>query len=286
MLIQSRRSIFLYACLLIFCALTQVSGADVPPRDAPGDAVYRALQAIDQAQLKIKDFRANIRITRTDNFTESTNKRYGQFLYIPGKRPKFAVHFTLQKLDQKRIIKLNHRYIFDSDNLADINLNAKIFKKTRITPYLPKGKAHLYENPLAAGKGPFPIPFGQSAKHVLRLFDVQIIHKPSKNDPSKKDFIHLQLKPKKHHRIKYTQIHFWYDKKTMIPLKAFAIDGDDNPVAVDFSKIAIDRGYKAEEVSTALPKNQKDWRIDVQSNSTLKKSPAKKHRANKPKSSF
>ncbi len=235
--------------------------------------IYNTLKLIDDAQLKIKNFQAKIRITRTESFTESKTSRKADFLYVPGKRPQFACNFTSQIIDGRKI-DLSEQYIFDGDYLIEKHTKERLFKKRRVTPYLPKDKAHLYENPLAAGDGPFPVPFGQSAKHMMRLFDVTIIKSSAKNDPRKnKNFIHIQLKPKKHHRISYTQLDFWYNKKTKVPIKAHAVDDNDNATIVEFGKSTIDQPFDAKRLSTALPKDQTDWFIDVQTNPRGKATP-------------
>ena len=56
----------------------------------------------------------------------------------------------------------------------------------------------------------------------------------------------------------------------MIPLKAYAVDDNDNATIVEFSKTMIDKPYDTKRLDTSSPKDQAGWFIEIQNNAAGK----------------
>jgi len=138
-------------------------------------AVEKALNALEAAGKSPKHaaLKADVRYAEEEMLFEDVTVMTGQVYYHKdpgGKVPaRFRIHFDRIR-QGRRGVKADRDYAFYTDATGQwlVSRNADI--KQQVTYQI--ARPGETKDPLALGKGPFPLPFGQKKADVLRLFGV------------------------------------------------------------------------------------------------------------------
>ena len=252
------------AAAAMFCAVGIVMADDPPaPTSQPATKpvspeqvkINQILADQEAADKKLKTLSAKMVYEKEDVFGDKV-KKTGRFVYL--KPNKFRIDFEF-RIVNKRILVEGKAYIFDGKQLLLVNKPRK-----RVTIFIlpPPKPGQKPANALQLGKGPFPMPFGQKAETIRKLFDVKLI--PPTEAETKAGLDHLRLTPKKGTSLakKYKWIDFWFDKEVKLPLKLRYMDSGENVVTVTFEK----KGLKVNDPKVtvkdfAQPKVGADWSV-------------------------
>jgi hypothetical protein len=151
----------------------------------------------------------------------------------PAQSAKFRVSFTTLQLGKGAATKNRVDYLFDGAWL--IVAKHKIKSMTRIQ-IAAKGQT---VEALKIGKGPFPVPFGQKAADIVKLFEATA--KPPrvqpKDAPKNTDYIKLVPRRGEGKNVNFTRMEMWVDRKTDLPVKIVTKDANKNKTSVTFSKV-------------------------------------------------
>lgn len=252
------------AVAAMFCAGGIVM-ADDPPATTSRPAtkpvspeqvkINKILADQEAAGNKLNALSAKMVYEKEDVFGDKV-KKTGRFVYL--KPNKFRIDFEFRIIG-KRILVEGKTYIFDGKRLLLVNKPRK-----RITIFIlpPPKPGQKPANPLQLGKGPFPMPFGQKAGTIRKLFDVKLI--PPTEAETKTGLDHLRLTPKKGTSLakKYKWIDFWFDKEVKLPLKLRYMDSGENVVTVTFEKKGLNvNDPKVTVKDFAQPKVGADWSV-------------------------
>ena len=169
----------------------------------------------------------------------------------------FLVRFD--RISQGGVSSPNQEWhLFDGRWYVEARASTRQVIKREIVRPGQEGKQNLFR----IGKGPFPMPFGQKAETIRKLFDVKLI--PPTEAETKAGLDHLRLTPKKGTSLakKYKWIDFWFDKEVKLPLKLRYMDSGENVVTVTFEK----KGLKVNDPKVtvkdfAQPKVGADWSV-------------------------
>ena len=142
----------------------------------------------------------------------------------------FRMHFdTLQHGEGRKIADVVD-YAFDGRWLTVMKHRVKQITRFEVV------RAGEKAQPLKLGQGPFPVPFGQEAAEVIKIFHATT--RPVRDgEPKGTDY--LKLAPHRPHRKKLsiTRLEMWVDRKRHLPARIAFRDHARNETTVTFSNI-------------------------------------------------
>jgi outer membrane lipoprotein-sorting protein len=228
-----------------------------PPATGPVSAeqarIDRVLADQETAGKKLKTLSAELEYQKEDALGDVV-KRVGRFLFL--KPNKFRIEFDFRFLGRRKLAD-GMQFIFDGRRLYLLDTRRK-----RLTIYTlpPPKEGEPPANPLQLGRGPFPMPFGQKAADIRRLFNVKLI--PATPEEAKADVTHLRLVPRPRTPMarKYKQLDLWFDGKLKLPVKLRILDKAEDVMTAKFRLKPNDPKVKPE--SFAEPKvDPRKWEI-------------------------
>ncbi len=86
------------------------------------------------------------------------------------------------------------------------------------------------------GKGPFPLPFGQTAETMNTYFDITTAP-PADDAPANTDYLLLIPKEDRAEELNFTRMEMWIDRTTHLPVKLISSDKSENVTTVIFTNI-------------------------------------------------
>lgn len=248
------------------CANAEVSPSSKQSStdDSQRDLTEPWLDRIAQRTQDVEILEADVRYDRIQSLQRSKQIRHGKIIYIAGPPARFAIHFH-QLIENKRAEKQDVWYLFDGQWLVERHEQKKLFIKQQIvSPDDPPGKS----DPLALGAGPFPVPVTFKKDRIRRRFDVTIDEGESEKDP-----IHLKLLPKPGHRIPFTEIHLWYERATLLPLRLRTLDDSESESVVLLRNTKVNTEVDSKSVDTSEP-TERGWRIEIRPFEKSRREPA------------
>lgn len=243
---------------LLFCILilpASAAPATQPAATQPSPKVLHWLDRIQQRAKQLKTLHAKVRYDRVQGLLGDTQRRFGTLVYQAGPPARFSVHFN--KLIVGRALRPQNRYyIFDGHWLAEKLDDQKIFTRRQLVP---QGQS---KNLLDLNAGPFVLPLDADKSRILRRFNVTLIP-PAPHQPKRlANSIHLRLIPKHNARIDQTRIDLWYDKNTLLPLKASTHDHSQNESIIDLFQAKLDQPVAPGTFNTTPPQGG-GWDIRI-----------------------
>lgn len=183
------------------------------------------LSALEARGAGLKDFRADVTLWTTDSATLTTDKRTGVVWYqkqAPGDE-RIRVDFKTRKKNDGRAVVEQLEYMLDDGWLTE--RDHAVMKQIRRQVLKPGEKTDL----LKLGEGPFPLPLGQRADDVLKLFDVKKLDPLQDIDtdnPPPADTVRIRLTPKAGSQFAddFQTIDVWVDLKTQMPARIETLD--------------------------------------------------------------
>ena len=224
-------------CLLLAVATTVALAAPLTGDDGDANApttrpcpttlpsVDPAVSEILSQMEKAADYR-NIRSDLTyqvyDRLEGSTETRTGWVIHQPadGNAPgQFAVHFETLQRDKKPKVRERIDYAFNGQWLTIAKEKVKQVHRVQVA-----GKGEQIE-PMRLGRGPFPMPFGQSVPDMVRFFEIST-RDASSSDPNGTVYLELVTRPAKRAHVNFLKLEMWLDTKTHRPVKIISHQGD------------------------------------------------------------
>lgn len=226
------------------------------PPHVPTPEVAALLDRLEAQSKATQSLQATVRYDMNQLTAMDEQKRFGKLIYQDGPPARFAVHFDTLRVD-KKAIPSNRWYIFDGTWLVEkLEDKKQFFKWQVVAPNANPADA----NPLALGKGPFVIPVALRKDLILDKFKVAIASPDEKNDP--KNSLHLILTPLKGRRINYLQLDLWYEKDSLLPLRARTIDASDTETIIHLSDVKRNAPIEGDPMNTTEPK-ETGWLVQI-----------------------
>ncbi len=228
---------------------------------AADPAAKKILDALEAAGGRNKTIRSDLNYEVKNPSLDSTETRTGYVLYQkndPKDFTRFRVHFdTLQQSDGDqagpRILeKKDYAFGPDKDGTQWMSIKEFANKKLILRQVAPADKI---VEPLQIGEGPFPLPFGQKTKDVLKCCDVST--RPAKaDDPKGTDYIRLVPKPDYRNKLNFAVMEMWVDRELGLPIKIVSTEHNKTATTVIF---LIDEKHKIE---INKPMKPDDFKLD------------------------
>ncbi len=232
--------------------------APKPAAQTIAPEAMKLLKALEAAGANYPVLTAKVNYNVLDRLTGDEETRTGRvaFQNRTAKTPaRFAIRFETLALGKAKPTDSKLDYVYDGYWFHIAKHRQKTI--TRIEVTRPGQEADV----LKIGKGPFPIPFGQKAADVARLFEVTT-RAPRESDP--KNTGYLRLVPRKEHKVsvKFTRMEIWIDEKTFLPVKVKTRDKNKAYTTATFSEIK-----KADKLADTLfvLKKPRGWTETVES---------------------
>lgn len=177
----------------------------------------------------------------------------------PNRPAAFRIHFDTKKLGNGPMVKEPTDYIFDGQWFTSRKEVVKQMIRYQVAP--PGQKVQ----PLQLGKGPFPLPFGQSADDVLKYF--RAFTRPLKaGDPKDSLYLRLIVRPdlpeEEKAKLSVQSLEVWIDKTNGLPVKMTALNKSDDKSTVLFKDMKTPDQLPADTFQ--LPTPPKDWEYRVE----------------------
>lgn len=260
---MNRAAMLLAMSLLPAAALVQAEPASRPATEpappqgpCPQEAkIERVLADQEAAGEKLAALSARM-IHRTVDVFEDVVEKTGRFAYR--KPNQFRIEFEFKTIGKHTLLE-GKTYIFNGRTLYLLNSPAK-----RLTIYElpPADDGEAADSPLELGKGPFPMPFGQKAETIRRLFEVSLV--PAEADEPDAGLIHLRLDPKPDADVGGMRwVELWFDEEIKLPVKLRFQDKAETVTTVWFPKaeLTIDDPAVTAEQFAEPQVNPNEWEI-------------------------
>jgi len=216
------------------CADANTSTAPAP---TAGAAEMKILRELEAAGDKHRTIKADLDYQIVNPMLGDSERRTGWVAYSKGddKAPtRFRVSFETLKLGAGAKTREKVDYAFDGQWLTVAKHKIK-----SITLYQLAAEGQKVEA-LRIGKGPFPLPFGQSASEMVKYFK-PTTRPPVESDPKGTIYLRLVTRPEHVRDLPVTRMDMWIDAKTRLPVKLKSRDKNRNTTTVTFKKIQTNK---------------------------------------------
>lgn len=105
------------------------------------------------------------------------------------------------------------------------------------------------------GKGPFPLPFGQTAETMNTFFDITTAP-PTDDAPANTDYLLLIPKEDRAEELNFVRMEMWIDRTTHLPVKLISIDKSENVTTVIFTNLDASPTFNAADF---YPSRKAGW---------------------------
>lgn len=238
----------------------QAVPGDVASPDAETAEAW--LDRLEASAAQTRTLKARARLTSKGALFDDETVRFGDLIYAgrDGETPaRFAVRFDRLKMDGL-VDPIDQAYIFNGRWLLDLNGDDRVATRRELV-------AEGQQANLNVGEGPFPLPLDLNKDRVMARFDVALLPADD-GDPkpggqaSEAGSFHLQLLPHDDVEIEAQQIDLWFDRETLLPLRAVTLQEDGDSTALDLFENAADAELRPGTFDTSLPDNGK-WETQI-----------------------
>ncbi|MEM7627253.1 MAG: outer membrane lipoprotein carrier protein LolA [Planctomycetota bacterium] len=226
---------------------------DAPPPPAEDSETAEAwLDRLEASAAKTRTLKARARLTSRVDLLDDETVRFGDLVYAgrDGEAPaRFAVHFDRLKMDGQTD-PVDQAYVFDGRWLLDLNGDDRVATRRELV-------AEGEQADLNVGEGPFPLPLDLNKARVMSRFDVALLP-AADDDPKPKQStdagsFHLRLIPHDGVEIEAEQIDLWFDRQTLLPLRAVTLQEDGDTTTLDLFNNTADAELRPGTFDTSLP---------------------------------
>lgn len=215
------------------------------------------LAVLEASASETQSLAARVRMTKVIDLLEEETMRWGELRYAAADQDhasmRFAVRFERIKLD--KIEKIDQSYIYDGRWLLDMDAKDKTATRRELVR---EGE----EADLELGDGPFLLPLNLRKDRVLQKFEVELIDAADGDPESDAGTFHLRLIPKPAAGTDAQRIDLWFDRDTLLPLRAATLEADDDQTIVDLFKLEPNAKMADDTFETALPTGS-GWELQV-----------------------
>ena len=232
------------------------------PQEKPSPEAMKLLERLEQAGKDYKTTEAAIDYLVEDILTGDREQRTGWVAFRKGQKDhpdKFRVTFETLKLGEGKPVKDQVDYAFDGQVLTVAKHRIK--QMTRYTVAAPGEKVE----PMKLGRGPFPLPFGQTVQDMLAFFKVQTRpdgKAPGPDEPKDADYLLLTTRLDKRKQTNMDKAEMWIDRKTGLPVRIVSRENKTKKVTtLNFTDVKINR--ELTDNTFLLPKPP-GWQLTVE----------------------
>jgi hypothetical protein len=229
------------------------NGGQVLP--APELTVDEILTEMETAGLEHPAIEATIDYTVDQKMTGDQERRTGEIKYDAGSDdspPRFYVGFETLQLGDGPMLSDRVAYGFDGYWLTIAKHRIKQMTKYEVV------REGEQADVFKLGRGPFPLPFGQSADVIREFFDVTTMPAAA-NAPANTYFLSMKPKPDKVDELNYTYLWLWVDTETFLPVKIRSRDANRDETTVLFED--VDTDYTPRDSDFDLPNPPMGWQF-------------------------
>lgn len=250
----------LMSLIMLFSALHAPPTEDARPQAAAADAgaltvdstVDQILDALHARGADLQSLSADVELIESDASTGDFVTRDGRFLLqtLPDGSARARITFDTRTANNRKT-EDKVEYLLDGRNLIDRTWRTK----TQVTRQVLKPGEKV--NLLKLGEGPFPLPIGQPADEVHRMFEVTRIDSGA-DDPA--NTVHVRLTPRADSQFanRFHTIDAWVDLADHMPKRIETVD--PNGVTVRTTELGNVRiNPKLTDADFALDRVGPDW---------------------------
>ena len=248
----------LLAALLCVAEGDEPSSRAAPDTQPADEAVMKVLARLESAGTKRINVEADVDYRVDMLQTQDVETRQGKAYYRApsGDKPAmFRIHFdTLRQGAGGAKIADPVDYVFDGEWLTVRKERIKQMIRYQVAP--PGQKASALE----LGKGPFPVPFGQSVQAVLERF-IPATRPLKEGEPAGTECLKLTVRPAAKGQIDLKWVEMWV-RPDGLPVRIVAEDRSENRSTAAFANIRTPADFPAETFD--LPRPPRDWEFRVE----------------------
>lgn len=237
-----------------------------PKAQSLAPSVETVLDRIERADSDLKDLQAKIKysvvqlLKASPSDPDEVENYFGTIKYLKRtETTQFYIHFEKWNDGTLWMTDPQQWYIFDGEWLTTAKENGRTIEREQIVR--PGEKTDLFK----LGRGPFPLPFGQSKADMLEQFDVRLVP-PSGDDPQTTDHLICNAKPDSKVAERFERIELFVSNDAGSPLLglpvqiiAYKRDGQTRET-VAFEQIKKNKGLKPKR-DFALPTLTRKWEM-------------------------
>ncbi len=218
------------------------------------------LDRLEAAADDTRTLRATARMTSVIDLLDETTIRFGELTYAASaddQPARFAVRFKRLLVDNA-VQDIDKAYIYDGRFLLERDARDRTATRRELV-------AEGEEAELELGDGPFPVPLNLKKDRVLGRFTAEVIAADAENDPQVgrgaggtggaggAGSVHLRLTPREGVEMEAESIDLWFDRATLLPLRAATLHDDGDRTIVDLFNSEANVELAEGVFDTALP---------------------------------
>jgi len=248
-------TILILLASLVGCDGTELNGDNGPTEpngqvdqgnDGQGEALTPAtvdelLAQLEQAGQDSPAIQADIDYHVDQQLTGDSEHRTGSVKYLAAtedQSARFYVGFDTLALGEGPTMADEVEYAFDGRWLTIAKHRIK-----QMTRYEVAAEGQRIEA-FKLGKGPFPLPFGQTAETMNTYFNVTTA--PAGDDaPTGADYLLLVPRKDRAEELNFTRLEMWIGRTTHLPVKLISTDKSENVTTVVFTNIDTSPTFEA-----------------------------------------
>ena len=223
------------------------------------------LERLEAAAAEHHTLRARVRMRSIQDLLDDETIRFGDMGYARGHTQgdatlptRFAVVFDRLKAQEAALEVINRRYVYDGHWLLDVDAQAHTATRREVVAAEAVG-----DRAMQWGDGPFLVPLNLKKDRVLERFDVALAQPNADEDPkAEAGSIHLVLTPRANVEMDATQLDLWFDRTTLLPLRAASMQSDGDQTVIDLFEVAVNVDLPADAFNTALP-DETGWELQT-----------------------
>ena len=262
-----------YVALVALSALSLVgcntaSAEPTPPQQTAVDPIVLErveptaegwLNVLEASATELQTLTAGtLRMTTIADLLDEETQRFGKLNYAAADAEhdsmRFTVRFTRVRVEDV-VEDIDQSYIYDGRWLLDVDAKDKTATRRELVP---EGQ----QADLEIGDGPFLLPLNLKKDRVLQKFEVELVDAAEGDPKSDAGTFHLRLIPKPVAGTDAQRIDLWFDRDTLLPLRAATLEADDDQTIVDLFRLEPNAAIAKDAFNTALP-TESGWELQV-----------------------
>lgn len=231
------------------------AGPQTAAEEPAADDAAAWLDRIEATARGLRTLQARIVYDRISPLTGDQQRRLGTLIYDAGPPGRFAVHLDRLIVDagggQKRAEPQDRWFIFDGRWLLERDHDQRTaVRRELVRPDRDPSSVDL----LGDGDGPFILPLRATKQAVLDRYDAAL------GDDGDEQRLHIVLTPHDPDRAGVESVELWYDRATLLPVKARTLAEDESILTL--LEPRVNEAVDAAAFETALPTDA-GWTTDV-----------------------
>jgi len=215
------------------------------------------LTILEASASELQTLTARVRMTTVADLLDEETQRFGKLRYAAADDTydamRFAVRFERVKLDH--LENIDQSYIYDGRWLLDRDAKDRTATRRQLVA---EGESSGFE----LGDGPFLLPLNLRKDRVQQKFAVELINAAEGDPASDAGTFHLRLIPKPAAGTDAQKIDLWFDRDTLLPLRAATLEADDDQTIVDLFQLQANAELEDDAFDTSLP-DEDGWELQV-----------------------